>query len=183
MLIILESTTYPGTTDELVLPILAKSGSFYIVKVTQAVAEEIAQEAFVERVGLELEKAESGFERSSFSDSRELAQADVRVATFWKTVPPALHGARCPVFHLCQGYEGGISFYRGVWPEIEEIYRKVPLVTALSVDLFNALFAAASSSASVNSASGLPASIPRRARTKICRQLASLSPSVPAMSA
>lgn len=63
------------------------------------------------------------FERSSFSDSPALAQADVRVATFFKTVPPALSGARGPVFHLCQGYEGEITFYREIWAEIEEIYR------------------------------------------------------------
>jgi len=63
------------------------------------------------------------FEQSEFRDSRALRDADVRVATFFRTVRPALEGARGPVFHLCQGYEGGISFYRGVWPEIEAIYR------------------------------------------------------------
>lgn len=63
------------------------------------------------------------FECSSFRDSRELASAEVRVATFWKTVPPALEGARGPVFHLCQGYEGEITFYEDVWGRIEEIYR------------------------------------------------------------
>ena len=63
------------------------------------------------------------FERSSFSDSRALAEADVRVATFFRTVPPALAGARGPVFHLCQGYEGGINFYRDIWEEIADIYR------------------------------------------------------------
>lgn len=62
-------------------------------------------------------------EWSEFRDSRALREADVRVATFFRTVRPALEGARGPVFHLCQGYEGGISFYRDVWPEIEEIYR------------------------------------------------------------
>ena len=35
----------------------------------------------------------------------------MRVATFWTTVAPALEGARGPVFHLCQGYEGSFSFY------------------------------------------------------------------------
>lgn len=63
------------------------------------------------------------FERSSFRESRELAQADVRVATFWTTVTPALEGASGPVFHLCQGYEGSFSFYADRREEIENAYR------------------------------------------------------------
>jgi glycosyltransferase involved in cell wall biosynthesis len=63
------------------------------------------------------------FERSSFRESRELADADVRVATFWTTVAPALEGARGPVFHLCQGYEGSFSFYADRKGEIEAAYR------------------------------------------------------------
>jgi hypothetical protein len=50
------------------------------------------------------------WEQAEFARSRELAAADVRVATFWTTVGPALHGARGPVFHLCQGYEADHSF-------------------------------------------------------------------------
>ena len=63
------------------------------------------------------------FERSPFRESRELAAADVRVATFWTTVASALQGAIGPVFHLCQGYEGGFSFYAGRRAEIEAAYR------------------------------------------------------------
>jgi glycosyltransferase involved in cell wall biosynthesis len=63
------------------------------------------------------------FERAEYGDSRALAEADVRVATFFRTVPHALEGARVPVFHLCQGYEGEIGFYRNVWSRVEEIYR------------------------------------------------------------
>ena len=63
------------------------------------------------------------FERSSFRDSAALAAAEVRVATFFRTVPAALAGARGPVFHLCQGYEGEITFYREIWSEIADIYR------------------------------------------------------------
>ena len=62
------------------------------------------------------------FERSSFRESRELAEADIRVATFWTTVAPALDGARGPVFHLCQGYEGAFSFYAHRREEIEAAY-------------------------------------------------------------
>ena len=63
------------------------------------------------------------FERSSFRESRELAEADIRVATFWTTVAPALDGARGPVFHLCQGYEGAFTFYAQQRQEIEDAYR------------------------------------------------------------
>lgn len=67
--------------------------------------------------------ARARFERSSFRESRELAAADVRVATFWTTVAPALEGAIGPVFHLCQGYEGAFSFYAGRRAAIEAAYR------------------------------------------------------------
>ena len=67
--------------------------------------------------------ARARFERSSFRESLELAAADVRVATFWTTVAPALEGAIGPVFHLCQGYEGGFSFYAGQRAAIEAAYR------------------------------------------------------------
>ncbi len=77
----------------------------------------------------------SHFERSSFRDSRELAAADVRVATFWTTVAPALEGSRGPVFHLCQGYEGEISFYRERWREIEQTYRAPTRKLAVSATL------------------------------------------------
>ena len=63
------------------------------------------------------------FERAPFPASAELAAAEIRVATFWKTVPAAIAGARGPVFHLCQGFEGEFDFYRNLWPEIEAAYR------------------------------------------------------------
>jgi glycosyltransferase involved in cell wall biosynthesis len=67
--------------------------------------------------------SQAHFERSAFTDSPALGSADVRVATFWKTAAAAVAGARGPVFHLCQGYEGQFSFYREAWPEIEAAYR------------------------------------------------------------
>ena len=63
------------------------------------------------------------FERASFRESQELAQADVRVATFWTTVAPALDAPGGQVFHLCQGYEGGFRFYADRREEIETAYR------------------------------------------------------------
>jgi glycosyltransferase involved in cell wall biosynthesis len=83
--------------------------------------------------------ARARFERSSFRESRELAEADIRVATFWTTVAPALEGARGPVFHLCQGYEGSFSFYADRRKEIEAAYRaptrKVTVSRALAARL------------------------------------------------
>lgn len=77
----------------------------------------------------------SRFERSAFSDSSALAAAEVRVATFWKTVPPALERARGPVFHLCQGYEGAFPYYRDRWSEIEAVYRSPTHKLAVSATL------------------------------------------------
>lgn len=77
----------------------------------------------------------SRFERSAFSDSAALAEAQVRVATFWKTVPAALARAVGPVFHLCQGYEGEIAFYADRRSEIEEIYRAPTRKLAVSATL------------------------------------------------
>ncbi|HEV8231577.1 MAG TPA: glycosyltransferase family 4 protein [Thermoanaerobaculia bacterium] len=67
--------------------------------------------------------ARSRFERSTFRESTELARADVRVATFWTTVAPAMEAASGPVFHLCQGYEGDFSFYASSRASIEAAYR------------------------------------------------------------
>jgi glycosyltransferase involved in cell wall biosynthesis len=77
----------------------------------------------------------SRFERSAFSDSAALVDAQVRVATFWETVEPALAGARGPVFHLCQGYEGEISYYEERWGAIERVYRAPTRKLAISATL------------------------------------------------
>lgn len=75
-------------------------------------------------------------EVSSFREARCLAEADVRVATFWTTVGPALEGARGPVFHLCQGYEADLSFYEAVRGQIEAAYamptRKLAITSTLA---------------------------------------------------
>ena len=75
------------------------------------------------------------FERTSFRESRALAEADVRVATFWTTVAPAMDGALGPVFHLCQGYEGAFSFYADRRGEIENAYREPTRKLAVSASL------------------------------------------------
>ncbi|MEP6801243.1 MAG: glycosyltransferase family 4 protein [Acidobacteriota bacterium] len=79
------------------------------------------------------------FERCSFSESRELPSADVRVATFWTTAAPAVAGASGPVFHLCQGYEASFSFYARRRTEIEEAYalptRKLAISSSLAARL------------------------------------------------
>lgn len=79
--------------------------------------------------------SQAHFERSAFADSTELARAQVRVATFWTTVSPALAGAPGPVFHLCQGYEGDFSFYASLLPEIERAYRAPTIKLTVSETL------------------------------------------------
>ena len=76
--------------------------------------------------------SQAHFERSAFGDSTELARAEVRVATFWTTVAPAVAGASGPVFHLCQGYEGDFSFYAATLPDIERAYRAPTAKLAVS---------------------------------------------------
>ena len=72
------------------------------------------------------------FERAAFAESRELASAEIRVATFWTTVDPALAGASGPVFHLCQGYEAAFSFYARERERIEAAYRRPTRKLAVS---------------------------------------------------
>ena len=79
------------------------------------------------------------FERTSFRESQELAQADVRVATFWTTVAPAMDATGGHVFHLCQGYEGGFSFYKDRRDEIEAAYRSPARKLAVSQALASKL--------------------------------------------
>jgi glycosyltransferase involved in cell wall biosynthesis len=81
--------------------------------------------------------ARARFERSSYRDSAALAEADVRVATFYRTVPVALEGARGPVFHLSQGYEGGFRYYQdaGLVDEIARVYRLPIRKLAVSASL------------------------------------------------
>jgi glycosyltransferase involved in cell wall biosynthesis len=75
------------------------------------------------------------FERSAFRDSAELTRAEIRIATFWTTVAPALEGAVGPAFHLCQGYEGDFSFYAGSRGAIESAYRAPAVKLAVSATL------------------------------------------------
>lgn len=83
-----------------------------------------------------LRLARARLEVSSFREATGLAEADVRVATFWTTVAPALEGARGPVFHLCQGYEADLSFYDSVRSRIEAAYamptRKLAITSTLA---------------------------------------------------
>jgi glycosyltransferase involved in cell wall biosynthesis len=85
------------------------------------------------------ELSQAHFERSAFGDSSELANASVRVATFWTTVAPALAGAPGPVFHLCQGYEGDFTFYASSRADIERAYRAPTTKLAVSETLVRRL--------------------------------------------
>jgi glycosyltransferase involved in cell wall biosynthesis len=82
------------------------------------------------------------FERSSFGESPALAEADVRIATFWTTAAPASEGARGAVFHLSQGYEAAFSFYASRRAEIEAAYRLPTHKLAVSAALAARLTAA-----------------------------------------
>jgi len=62
------------------------------------------------------------WETSSFADSKALPEADIRVATYWPTVAPAMADFDGPVFHLCQGYEADLSFNAPKRGEIESAY-------------------------------------------------------------
>jgi glycosyltransferase involved in cell wall biosynthesis len=75
------------------------------------------------------------FERSAFTDSPALSRAEIRVATFWTTVAPALSGAAGPVFHLSQGYEAAFRFYADRRDRIEEAYRAPTRKLAVSASL------------------------------------------------
>ena len=50
---------------------------------------------------------------------------DFVVGTFWLTLQPAFEMAGTRAVHLCQGYEGFISYYRDLLPAIEAAYRLV----------------------------------------------------------
>ena len=62
------------------------------------------------------------WETSPFSESAAIQKSDIRVATYWPTVPAAVHSFNGPVFHLCQGYEADLSFNRPFLNEIEAAY-------------------------------------------------------------
>jgi len=72
------------------------------------------------------------WEMAPFHSSKALINADIRVATFWTTVAPAVTGFRGPVFHLCQGYEADFSFYASKRTEIESAYAQTTHKLAVS---------------------------------------------------
>jgi glycosyltransferase involved in cell wall biosynthesis len=67
-----------------------------------------------------LQKAQ--WETTPFRKSRALVDADIRVATFWTTVYPAVTDFKGTVFHLCQGYEPDFSFNAPHLADIESAY-------------------------------------------------------------
>jgi glycosyltransferase involved in cell wall biosynthesis len=79
------------------------------------------------------------WEKSPWATSRELDAAQVRVATFWTTVAPALAAASGPVFHLCQGFEADFSFYADRRAEILEAYRRPTRKLAVAPHLVDRL--------------------------------------------
>ncbi len=82
------------------------------------------------------------WEMSQFNKAKALADADIRVATFWTTVAPAVRNFDGPVFHLCQGYEADFSFYSSIRKEIESAYAKTTHKLAVSPHIANRLSSA-----------------------------------------
>lgn len=82
------------------------------------------------------------WETTAFGGSRALADADIRVATYWTTVAPALEAATGPVFHLCQGYEPDFSFNVPHKREIEQAYAQPTRKLTVSPQLTRRLTAA-----------------------------------------
>lgn len=64
---------------------------------------------------------------SSFLPSL-LPDCDWMIGTFWPTVQAAVQAEKGRPVHLCQGYEGDLSFYASARHEIEAVYR-LPLLT------------------------------------------------------
>ncbi|MBC8466764.1 MAG: glycosyltransferase family 4 protein [Deltaproteobacteria bacterium] len=83
-----------------------------------------------------------GWETSPFESSKALEFADVCVATFWTTVPPAVGICSRPVFHLCQGYEADFSFYASKRREIKSVYAQPTHKLAVSPNIEKRLKAA-----------------------------------------
>jgi len=72
------------------------------------------------------------WEAAPFASATALLNADIRIATFWTTVSPAIENFFGPVFHLCQGYEGDFSFYRSIRKQIESAYSEPTYKLAIS---------------------------------------------------
>jgi glycosyltransferase involved in cell wall biosynthesis len=56
-------------------------------------------------------------------DDYDASGDDFVVGTFWLTLAPAHRLAGSRAVHLCQGYEGQISYYADIRPQIEQAYR------------------------------------------------------------
>ena len=93
-----------------------------------------------EPVWYPIEKAR--WETSSFADSKALLEADIRVATYWPTVVPAVTDFDGPVFHLCQGYEADLSFNAPIRTEIESAYAQKTHKVTVSPHVAERLIAA-----------------------------------------
>jgi len=75
--------------------------------------------------GLPLHWRSSSAEWIYVDDFRSYAadDDDFVVGTFWLTLQPAFEIAGARALHLCQGYEGLVSYYRDRLPAIEAAYR------------------------------------------------------------
>ncbi len=71
-------------------------------------------------------------------DPSLIPAADIVIATSWKTIKPVADSKNGAIFHLCQGYEGGIKEYAGLKNDIDRAYSLIPqkLTTSLHLSVF-----------------------------------------------
>lgn len=78
---------------------------------------------------------QAAYESCEFAASRALPAADIVVATFYTTIAPAVEFSRGKIFHLVQGVESELEFYRDQRAAIEAAYRLAPRKLAVAPHL------------------------------------------------
>lgn len=75
-------------------------------------------------------KSDARWEYVKSFDDASLSRFEFVIGTFWKTLPFVHRLAGPRGIHLCQGYEGSFTAYRGIKPEIDAAYRlPLPKIT------------------------------------------------------
>jgi len=66
---------------------------------------------------------EAPFRQVSAFNREVIPSSDYVIATFWKTVAPAVESGRGKVVHFCQGFEADYAVNQHLVPRIEQVYR------------------------------------------------------------
>jgi len=75
----------------------------------------------------------------SFSPA-SIPESDFVIGTFWTTIRPVVEAEKGYPVHLCQGYEGGLSWYAAQLHEIEAVYRLATLTLTVHEPLTRLLW-------------------------------------------